>query len=193
MNVYPTRHRVEFGESFRWVPPPGTANFFVWSKRTPDESSPRWVQVAGFNVVLDTALAFPGGVSPFVLGGGGVTGTWGAVLANFDGHDPEFAMVTAQDGAGKVISIDRFVLPSPNSTDAGTIAAQERRVLQTLLKQREEYAKVVGQVKVGTPDGTTVERMDFAALDRRISEIRARIVWFDTAAVGNSLPRAEHW
>ena len=42
-------------------------------------------------------------------------------------------------------------------------------------------------------EGEGHELMELAALDRRVAEIRARIVWFDSAAVGNSLPRAEYW
>ena len=193
MNVSPTRHRVEFGESFRWVPPPGTVRFYVWAKRAPDVGSPRWVQVAGFDIGANAAIDIHGEVAPFSLGAGGATVSWMGLLSIFDGDDPEVAMVTAQNGAGKVIAIDRYGLPTPNATDASSIAAEERRVLRTLIHQREQYALVVGNLKVGTPDGTTIERMDFATLDRRIAEIRARIVWFDTAAAGNALPRAEYW
>ena len=50
-----------------------------------------------------------------------------------------------------------------------------------------------GRAKVTGTEGEGSELMDLAALDRRVAEVRARIVWFDTAAGGNSLPRAEHW
>ena len=194
MNVSPTRHNIEFGESFLWVPPPGTAAFFVWAKRSPDAASPRWAQVAGYNVA--TSLAD----RPPRRGDNALPGARGRRrFVVFAPRQFRRLRSRGRDGdragtpPGRVISIDRYALPAPNATDAGTIAAQERRVLQTLLKQREEYAKVVGNQKVGTPDGTTVERMDFAALDRRIAEIRARIVWFSAAAGGNALPRAEMW
>ena len=36
--------------------------------------------------------------------------------------------------------------------------------------------------------------MPIAVIDRRIAEVRARDgVWFEQAAQGNTLPRAEYW
>ena len=50
-----------------------------------------------------------------------------------------------------------------------------------------------GHVKVSTPDGTEVERMPIAVIDRRITEVRARIKWFELAAEGNALPGLSLW
>ena len=50
-----------------------------------------------------------------------------------------------------------------------------------------------GHVKVSTPDGTEVERMPIAVIDRRIIEVRARIRWFELAAEGNTMPGAVYW
>ena len=52
---------------------------------------------------------------------------------------------------------------------------------------------VGGHVSVKTPDGTEVERMPIAVVDKRIAEVRARIAWFEQAAEGNTLARAEYW
>ena len=52
---------------------------------------------------------------------------------------------------------------------------------------------VGGHVKVRTADGTEVERIPIAVIDRRVAEVRARIAWFEAAARGNGLPRAEFW
>ena len=123
----------------------------------------------------------------------GIEVGWQVALALFDGHDPEVLMVTALTPDAKVMSIDRFRLPTPNSTDAGTIAAQERRLLQTLLNTREKVAASGGKAKVMQTEGDGHELMELAALDRRVAEVRERIVWFDTAAMGNALPRAEYW
>ena len=60
-------------------------------------------------------------------------------------------------------------------------------------EERAGGPAVGGHVKVSTPDGTQVERMSIAVIDRRISEVRARIAWFEQAAQGNTLPRAEYW
>ena len=213
MNVSPMLHDIDYGETLTWSPPAGAARFFLWVKtdshswfddRDPSEltyggNSPRWAQVGGYDIEGDAALDFPVAVSvkpapDIELTAAGLTVGWQGALEIFDGHDPEVLMVTALDAGGKVIAIDRFRLPTPNNTDAGTIAAQERRLLQTLLNTREKVAASGGKAKVdagGEVGGH--ELMDLAALDRRVAEVRARIVWFDTAAGGNSLPRAEHW
>ena len=152
--------------------------------------------MAGWDVVNDAALDVPGkrpGGIGIAVSAAGVTVQWQDALALFDGYDPEVLMVSALDGNGRVACIDRFVLPSPNSSDAATIAAQERRLLQTLLNSRERVAGAGGMVRVDGGEGIGHELMDLAALDRRVAEVRARIVWYETAAGGNALPRAEYW
>ena len=48
-------------------------------------------------------------------------------------------------------------------------------------------------MRIATGDGEgDGEMMDLAALDRRVAEVRARIVWYETAAGGNALRRAEY-
>ena len=212
MRAIPTLHEVDFGEPLTWVPPAGAARYHVWIKtdshtwfddRDPSDmtyggNSPRWAQVAGYDVENDVALDFPVAVAAkpapnIELTASGIEVGWQVALALFDGHDPEVMMVTALTPDAKVMSIDRFRLPTPTSTDASTIAAQERRLLQTLLNTREKVAASGGKAKVMQTEGEGHELMELAALDRRVAEIRARIVWFDSAAVGNSLPRAEYW
>ena len=212
MRAIPTLHDVDFGESMTWAPPAGAARYHVWIKtdshtwfddRDPSDmtyggNSPRWAQVAGYDVENDVALDFPVAVAAkpapnIELTASGIEVGWQVALALFDGHDPEVMMVTALAPDAKVMSIDRFRLPTPTSTDASTIASQERRLLQTLLNSRERVAASGGQAKVMGTEGEGHELMELAALDRRVAEIRARIVWFDTAAAGNALPRAEYW
>ena len=213
MRVTPTLHEVEFGESLTWTPPSGAARYHVWIKTDaytwfnatePTETtyggnSPRWGQVAGFDVQNNVALDFPvalsvkSGAPNIKLTAAGIDVEWQISLALFDGHDPEVMMLTAMAGDAKVMSIDRYRLPTPNNTDASTIAAQERRLLQTLLNTREKVAAAGGKAKVMQTEGEGFEYMELAALDRRVAEVRARIVWFDTEAAGNALPRAEFW
>ena len=140
----------------------------------------------------DVAIAITGQLSTLTVASTGVTGDWQTLIGLFDGYDAEVVMVTAQDATGRPMSIDRYALPSPNSTDAATIAVQERRLLQTLLNSRERVAASGGMVKFDEGEGSGHELMDLAALDRRVAEIRARIVWYETAAGGNALPRAEY-
>ena len=212
MRAIPTLHEVDFGESLTWAPPAGAARYHGWIKtdshtwfddRDPSDmtyggNSPRWAQVAGYDVENDVALDFPVAVNAkpvpdIEVTASGIDVGWQLALGLFDGHDPEVMMVTALTPDAKVMSIDRFRLPTPTSTDASTIAAQERRLLQTLLNTREKVAASGGKAKVMQTEGEGHELMELAALDRRVAEVRARIVWFDTAAAGNALPRAEFW
>ena len=200
MNVCPMRHSVNFGEMVRWVPLPAAARFFVWRRVTAAGAAPTWVQVSGWNLNnqsrIDIALASEHAhllptVQPSQTG---VLVAWQGLISIFDGFNPEVLMVTAERLDASLLSMDRYRLPSPNSTDAETIAAQERQFLEHLLAQRVALAQVSsGHARVKDPSGTEYELQDLNALDRRIAEVRARIVWFDTAAAGNALPRAEHW
>ena len=213
MRAIPTLHEVDFGESVTWAPPAGAARYHVWVKTdghtwfdssdpsdmTYGGNSPRWAQVAGFDVANAAVLDFPVAVAAkpsapdIELTASGIDVGWQLALGLFDGHDPEVMMIMSMTPDAKVMSVDRYRLPTPTSTDASTIASQERRLLQTLLNTREKVAASGGKAKVMQTEGEGRELMELAALDRRVAEVRARIVWFDTAAVGNALPRAEFW
>ena len=193
-NVSPRLHRLNFGEGLNWRVPAGVARFYAWRKSAPDGLAPVWAQAAGWNALSGERLSIDHhvGAGGLVLNAAGVMAGWAALLGLFDGHDPEVAMVTGEDQMLRVVSIDRYALPAPNSTDAATIAAQERKLLQTLLTTRESVAGE-GMVKITDPSGTATEQMELPALDRRIAEVRARIRWFELAADGNHFPRAELW
>lgn len=118
---------------------------------------------------------------------------WTDLLMMYDGFDNEIMQITthADEAAMALVTRDVFSLPAPTSTNAATIAAQERRVLKDLLDMRLGLSSMhAGHVKVSTPDGTEVERMPIAVIDKRISEIRARISWFEQAADGIEMPGA---
>ena len=115
MSTYPRLHSIEFGEGVLWTPPAGAATFFVWHKQAPDDSAPRWAQARGYNIATHAPIVIPDQVTALALGGGGVTGSWQTLISLFDGYDPEVVLVTAQDAAGKLISSDRYALPTPNS------------------------------------------------------------------------------
>ena len=114
MRAIPTLHEVDFGESVTWVPPAGAARYHVWIKtdshtwfddRDPSDmtyggNSPRWAQVAGYDVENDVALDFPVAVAAkpvpnIEVTASGIEVGWQVALALFDGHDPEVMMVTA--------------------------------------------------------------------------------------------------
>ena len=75
MRAIPTLHEVDFGESVTWVPPAGAARYHVWVKtdshtwfddRDPSDmtyggNSPRWAQVAGFDVANAASSRLPRG------------------------------------------------------------------------------------------------------------------------------------
>ena len=210
MRINPSRHSLELGERVTWAPPAGAASFIVWTKgpvytfqdddvghsdlRAYGGPAPAWVQLAGWDIAADAPIAIDGdrrtGIAPSAAG---LIVEWGSLVALTDGHDAEPLQVVAYGADGLVITIDRYALPLPESTAAATIAAQERRLLQSLLNARERAAAAAGLQRVTGPDGETEEYIDIAALDRRVGEVRARIAWFEAAAAGNALPRAEFW
>ena len=187
-------HVINFGESLRWQPTESVVSFFVWGKRTADNSIMRWKRVAGFNVATGMRIPVPESSGNIIIPSGRIDMTWSDLLIVFDGFDPELFQVTAHDEEMTVISIDVFSIPAPTSTNASSIAAQERRLLKQLLEMRSGLASMKsGHIKVSSPDGTEVELMPIAVIDRRISEVRARIAIFEQAAEGNDLPRATYW
>ena len=140
-----THHRVDFGESLRWEPPAGTAEFYVWGKKTADNSIMRWRRVAGYNVLTGTRVTVPESSGNISIPNGRIDMTWSDLLLVFDGFDPELFQITAHDEDMRVISKDLYSIPAPTSTNAASIAAQERRVLQQLLAMRTGLADLVGR------------------------------------------------
>ena len=192
------RHRIDFGEGVRWTPPAGTGAFFAWSKLGADDAAMRWRRLAGWDVANNRSVVIPDAPSGrgVQLSAAEVSLSWTDLLVMYDGFDNEIMQITthADEGAMALLTRDVFLLPAPTSTNAASIAAEERRVLKKLLAMRNGLADLVGgHVKVSTPDGTQVERIPIAVLDRRISEIRARVAWFEAAVEGNDLPGAAYW
>ena len=150
-----THHQIDFGESLRWEPPAGTASFFVWGKSTTSSSIMRWRRVAGWNVETGMRITVPESSGRIVLPNGTVNMTWSDLLIVFDGYDPELFQITAHDENMRVIATDVFSIPAPTSTNASSIAAEERKLLQQLLEMRSGLASMEGgHIKVETPDGT---------------------------------------
>ena len=150
----------------------------------------RWRRIAGWNIAGHGPVSLPeapdGGIS---LPGAEVTLDWADLVSLFDGFDDQIIQITTLDGEGRALTRDVYSLPHPTATNASTIAAQERQVLKDLLEMRLGLAGMHGgHVKVSTPDGTEVERMPIAVIDRRIIEVRARIKWFELAAEGIAMP-----
>ena len=189
-----TRHAIEYGESLVWAPPTGTFEFYLWAKQGADGAAMRWRRVGGYNVASDSPINVPIADGGIPITGPRIDMAWGVLLEAFDGFDPEILQVTAAGLNDRLISIDVYALPHPTSTNAASIAAQERRFLKSLLEMRLGIAGLEGaHIRIKDPSGTEVERMELAAIDRRVAEVRARIAWFEQAAGGNIMPRQEHW
>ena len=194
-SVTATRHNIDFGEPLAWTPPAGAAAFYVWAKTPADDEAMRWRRIAGWDVTNNTVetLADAPATPTLALAGAEVSLAWAELLGLFDGFDPEVIQITAHDGDGAMLARDVYLLPPPTATNAATIAAQERRVLKSLIARREATYEVAGIMRVSSADGSGLEREPIAVLDRRIAEVRARIAWFEAAAAGNALPRQEFW
>ena len=189
-----THHQIDFGESLRWEPSDGVSQFFVWGKRTADNSIMRWKRVAGYNVETGMRVTVPESSGNIIIPSGRIDMVWSDLLIVFDGFDPELFLISAHDADMRVISKDVYSIPAPTSTNSSSIASQERKVLQQLLEMRSGLAGMsAGHISVKTPDGTEVERMPIAVVDKRISELRARIAWFEAAAEGNHMPGPAYW
>ena len=203
------RHEIDYGEDATWTAPAGAAKWLAWRKTAlhslmGDEPSPgyvqyggaapAWAEIGGYDIAAAEEIAFEGYVGvDFEATAAGARVTWAVLVALGDGLDSEAIQFTAYDADGRAMRIDRYAVPAPNSTDADTIAAQERRLLQSLLLSRDRAAGAGGIRKLGATDGSGDEFESLAALDARIAACRARIAWFEQAAQGNTLPRAEYW
>ena len=203
-----TRVLIDYGEDATYEPPAGADRFTAWRRSeimppfidAQAETSygglpPQWVTFGGYDIAADeiieedtTAGALRSGVTGFAPTAGGFTAKWNTLIDFTSGLGSECLMVVAYV-AGKATEKVIYAIPAPSATDAAVIAAQERRLLQSLLLARERVAGH-GGIKSHFEG---VEYENPAVLDRRISEVRARIVWFEAAEVGNTMPRQEHW
>lgn len=206
MRVPTNVHNLHHGEAVTWAPPAGTAKFIVWtmtpifSFQSPDEESllrwyggnaPGWQPAGGYDIAGDAALYADAGPARIDATADGVVVSWDSLSVLAAGFETETVQAISYDDAGRATRIDRYVLPRPTSIDAGTIAAQERSLLQTLLNARDRAAG--SPVSSSDGEGISSEMVPLGVLDRRVAECRARIAWFEQAADGNILPRAEHW
>ena len=155
--------------------------------------APTWIEFGGYDIAADEVIEATGKANDgleSVATAAGATVPWITLTDLADGLDTEIVQFIAYDGDGRAMQIDRFAVPAPNATDASTIAAQERRLLQTLLLSRERAAGQGGVRKADYGEGIGEEFESLAVFDRRIAETRARIAWFEQAAEVDRVVRA---
>ena len=208
---------VDFGEDFRYSPPPGADRWsafrrssimaamspsgFANANITYGGAPPTWIIIGGWNIAADEFLPLPeftGCLEAPATGfehaasADGFAVEWHTLAAAAAEGLREALMVVAYL-SGRAFHKTIFRVPPPAAIDATVIAAQERRLLQSLLLARDSRAGAGGIIKIEHGEGSGEEYESLAVLDRRISECRARIAWFEQAAEGNDLPAAVYW
>ena len=204
---------IEFGEDAAYSPPSGADRWSAFRRSdlmapmdtdfgnpgiTHGGPPPEWVIFGGWNVTTDSYIPPARKLKADVPGfegeasAAGFTVDWDT-LRLFTGALQREALMVAAYVAGKAILRTVYRIPAPSSIDPGVIAAQERRLLQSLLRTRDTRAGAGGRIKHDHGEGMGEEYESLAVLDRRIAECRGRIAWFEQASEGDSLPRAVYW
>ena len=209
---------IEFGEDANYSPPTGAERWSAFSRTdilsalndneprgnpliTHGGHPPQWAIIGGWDVTADAFIPPPStagqpraNVTGFedAASAAGFAIEWDTLAAASATGLREILMVLAYEG-GKAKKRTIFRTPASSAIDPTVIAAQERRLLQSLLVTRDQRAGAGGAFKIDHGEGAGEEFESLAVLDRRISECRARIAWFEDAAEGNNLPRLEAW
>ena len=208
---------VEFGEDTRYSPPPGADRWTAFRRTdimaamsetgfanpniTYGGEPPTWAVMGGWNIAADQYIpipAFTGSITApatgfeHVASAAGFDVDWNTLASATASGLREALMVVAYVD-GKAVMRTIFRTPASSAIDPTVIAAQERLLLQSLLRTRDQRAGSGGIIKHDHGEGSGEEFESLAVLDRRIAECRARIAWFEQAAQGNILPRAEYW
>ena len=208
---------LEFGEDASYSPPAEADRWSAFGRTdlmppmdnepsadmniTHGGAPPQWAIIGGYDIAADEFLPPSetrgqphAPVTGFeeIASAAGFTATWETLAAAAATGLREALMVIAfVDGKATHKTIIRT--PPVSAIDPTVIAAQERRLLQSLLLARDRRAGAGGVIKVDHGEGSGEEYESLAVLDRRIAECRARIAWFEQAGDGNALPRREYW
>ena len=204
---------VEYGEAMSWQPCAGITSFQLWV-RLDTSANTRWAAGGGYDIAAGTAIAADAQVTPppeLAITVEGVLLPWEAVdrISSLNGQhlfeiEPGFGTrettvpvaepmaVISYDG-DRAIRRDLFRFPVEATTPIENIIEQDRQFLHDLLRARTN-ATFHGQhreIDLGA-SGKEVFTTP-GALDQRIMEIRARLVWFEQAVARNVVPRIEFW
>ena len=205
---------LEYGEDARYSPPAGADRWSAFGRTdlmpplnnepsgnrniTHGGTPPQWAMIGTWNITADEFIPpsetagqprAPATGFEDVASAAGFTATWETLAAAAATGLREALMVIAYvDGKATHKTIIRT--PPVSAIDPTVISAQERRLLQSLLLTRDQRAGSGGIIKHDHGEGSGEEYESLAVLDRRISEVRARIAWFEQAADGNDTPGA---
>ena len=205
---------IEFGEDARYSPPASADRWSAFSRTdilsslndeargspliTHGGHPPQWVIIGGWDITGGVYLPPPSttespraNVTGFedAASAAGFAIEWATLAAASASGLREPLMVLAYVD-GKAVMRTIFRTPASSAIDPTVIAAQERLLLQSLLRTRDQRAGSGGIIKHDMGEGSGEEFESLAVLDRRIAEARARIAWFEQAAEGNDLPGA---
>ena len=218
MSRLPTDYiEIEYGEDAAYSPPTGADRWSCFRRTdimapmnmdqmanplvTHGGAPPTWASIGGWNIAADTFIPptktagaphAPASGFETVASAAGFTVTWDTIAAATANGLREALMVVAYE-SGKATHRTVYRAPASSAIDPAVIAAQERRLLQSLLLARDKAAGRGGAIKIDSGEGVGEEFESLAVLDRRIAECRARIAWFEQAAEGVTLPRAVYW
>ena len=209
---------LDFGEDAVYSPPPGADRWSAFrhssimptmgeggygnANITYGGSPPQWTLIGGWDIAADEYIPLPEFTAPLdapatgfeqVASASGFAASWHS-LASAAADGLRSILMAVAYSRGRAIHKTIFRVPPPAAIDATVVAAQERRLLQSLLLARDARAGAGGVIRVDHGSETGSEEFEsLAVLDRRIAECRARIAWFEQAGEGNDLPRATYW
>ena len=169
-------------------------SYQLWARETPTPAA-RWISQGGYSIIGGVLIAAPIGVTVSVapmFEAEGFTIDWATLdlLAQAGEREP-LQGISYENG--RAARIDRYALPVIDASSPNVVIAQEREVLALLLAQRLAASETAGMSELSLPDGRSEKYADVMVLDRRISEIRARIAWFESAARGVAVPGLTLW
>ena len=205
---------IELGEDATYTPPDGADRWTAFRRTdimgamsesgfanpniTYGGEPPTWAVMGGWDIATDQYLPVPdfaGSITAPATGfenvasAAGFAVDWNTLASATASGLREALMVVAYEN-GRATHKTMFRVPAASAIDPTVIAAQERRLLQSLLLTRDKRAGSGGIIKQDHGEASGEEFESLAVLDRRIAECRARIAWFEQAAEGNDLPGA---
>ena len=192
--TFTSRRAIQYGEALDFDAPDDATSYLLWARETPTPMA-RWISQGGYSITGDVVIAAPVGVTVSVapmFEAEGFTIDWPTLdlLAQAGEREP-LQVISYKNG--RASRIDRYALPVTDASSPNVVISQEREVLALLIDQRLAASQTSGMSELTLPDGRSEKYADVMVLDRRISEIRARIAWFESAARGVSMPGATLW